>query len=45
MAIAAGHGWTSTGGVGAGLALAGLAIRLVTLWGAKGRLSVATAGT
>ncbi len=35
MAIAAGHGWTSTGWVGAGLALSGFAIFLVTLWDAR----------
>ena len=44
MAIAAGHGWTSTGWVGAGLALAGFAIWLVTAWDAKGRNGAATAG-
>ena len=43
MAIAAGHGWTSTGWVGAGLALAGFAIWLVTAWDAKGQRSSATA--
>jgi DHA1 family inner membrane transport protein len=32
MAIAAGHGWTSTGWVGCALALGGLAIWLVALW-------------
>lgn len=32
MAIAAGHGWTSTGWVGCGLALAGFTIWLVTYW-------------
>lgn len=35
MAIAAGHGWTSTGWVGAGLALGGMAIWLVALIDAR----------
>lgn len=35
MAIAAGYGWTSTGWVGAALALGGLAVWLVALWDAR----------
>ena len=43
MAIAAGYGWTSTGWVGAGLALAGFAIWLVTAGDAQGRRRAAAA--
>ena len=35
MAIAAGYGWTSTGWVGMGLALAGFAVFLLTWWDAR----------